>query len=79
MSYIRRFADSFSALGLILGLAFFSISLTPSLLPRTFIFQGILSGVVFSAGYGIGKAGYWIWKFMELRDVAGRLAKTMLW
>jgi len=62
-----------------MGLALFCASLTPSLLPRTFVAQGILSGVVFAKGYGIGKAWHWIWKFMQLRDVTGRLARIVTW
>ena len=40
--------------GLVAALIFFWISLTPSLLPRTWLFQGIVSGLSASAGYGIG-------------------------
>ena len=58
MSYLRRIAASFSATGLIFGLEFLCASLTPSLLPRVSVAQEIPSGVVFSAGYSIGKAGY---------------------
>ncbi len=76
---IACIAASISATGLILALAFFCISLTPSLLPRVFVVQGVLSGVVFAAGYGIGRAGYWVWKFMELRDMTGRLARIVTW
>ncbi|BCS98925.1 membrane protein [Desulfoluna limicola] len=38
-----------------------------------------MSGVVFSAGYGIGTAGHWVWTFMELRDFSGRLARVLTW
>ena len=79
MSFIHRFAKSFSAVGLILGLTFFCASLTPSLLPRHFVVQGVLSGFVFAAGYGIGRTGHWLWKFMELKDMTGRAAVTVTW
>jgi uncharacterized membrane protein len=79
MPFIQRIVASFSAVGLILGLTLFCASLTPSLLPREFVVQGVLSGVVFAAGYGIGKAGHWVWKFMELRDVTGRFARILTW
>ena len=79
MSYIRRIAVSFSATGMILGMGFFCVSLTPSLLPRAVVVQGILSGVVFAAGYGIGTAGHWTWTFMELRDITGRWARGLTW
>jgi uncharacterized membrane protein len=78
MRYLRQFADSFSAIGLILGLAFFCVSLTPSLLPRNYVVQGVLSGFVFVAGYGIGWSGHWVWKFMEVKEVTGRLARLMI-
>ena len=79
MLYFRNITASFSTIGLILGLTFFCISLTPSLLPRDHIVQGVLSGVVFATGYGIGRLGHWVWKFMELEDVRGRLARIVLW
>ncbi len=79
MRYFRKFASSFSATGLILGLTFFCISLTPSLLPRDFVVQGILSGIVFVSGYSIGWTGHWVWKFMELKEVTGGLARIMTW
>jgi len=79
MNSIRRFAASFSVTGLILGLGFFSVSLTPSLLPRATAAQGILSGVVFAAGYGIGIAGRWLWRYMELRDLPRRLNVILAW
>nr|WP_163502332.1 alpha/beta-hydrolase family protein [Halomonas socia] len=61
----------FSALGLLVGTLFFAISLTPSLLPRTFIVQGVISGLSFSAGYGLGVMGRWLWAYLEL-PVPGR-------
>jgi uncharacterized membrane protein len=78
MKYINLFAGSFSTIGFILGLAFFCISLTPSLLPRNFIVQGILSGVVFTAGYIIGRASHWLWHFMELTELTGRPARISI-
>lgn len=76
MNYLHKFIGSFSVIGLILGLVFFCISLTPSLLPRNFIVQGVLSGVVFSAGYIIGRFVHWLWTFMEFKELSGRLAKV---
>ena len=78
MIYIRQFIGSLSAIGLILGLVFFCISLTPSLLPRNFLVQGILSGIVFIAGYIIGRSGHWLWRFMELKELTGRPAKISI-
>ena len=79
MLNLRQFTGSFSTTGLILGLAFFCASLTPSLLPREYVVQGVLSGLVFVAGYGFGWSGHWVWKFMELREMTGRLARVVTW
>jgi len=79
MAYHHRIISSFSVTGLIVGLVFFCASLAPSLLPRNFVVQGILSGVVFAAGYGIGVFGHSIWKYMELGGITGRSARVMTW
>ena len=79
MPLIQRILASFSLLGLIFGLTLFCASLTPSLLPRESVEQGLLSGFVFTAGYGIGMAGHGIWTFMGLRDMTGRYASLLKW
>lgn len=79
MSFINRFVESLSVSGLILGLALLCASLTPSLLPRGVVHQGVLSGVVFAVGYGIGRAGLWLWRFMQLGDLTGRSARALTW
>ncbi len=56
----------FSAVGLLAGTLFFAASLTPSLIPRGFVVQGVLSGVAFSIGYGIGVLGLRLWHYLEL-------------
>ena len=43
-------------LGLVGALVFFLISLTPSLLPRHPLFQGLVGGVAAAIGYGVGSA-----------------------
>jgi uncharacterized membrane protein len=42
---------------LVVGAVFVCLSLTPSLLPRSPVFQGWLSGIVAAIGYGLGVAG----------------------
>ena len=42
--------------GLIGALIFFIVSVSPSLLPRGALFQGILSGISITIGYGLGSA-----------------------
>lgn len=66
------FLRSFSAFGLMLGTLFFAASLTPSLVPRAPVVQGLLGGICLAAGYGIGvlvRAG---WLALELPVLTGR-------
>lgn len=53
-----------SAPGLILAGLFFTASLTPSLIPRGDLAQGILAGSVAAIGYWIGAALFWLWRYM---------------
>jgi uncharacterized membrane protein len=57
---------------------FFAASLTPTLLPRSFLTQGVLSGFALAAGYGIGVSGRWLWAYMELPQLKGRLLVAKL-
>ncbi len=72
----RRAWDSFSTGGLLLGTLFFSASLTPSLLPRSFLTQGVLSGCSLAAGYGVGEFGSWLWTYIELMHPNGRFLRV---
>ncbi|RDE09843.1 alpha/beta hydrolase [Pelagibacterium lacus] len=65
--------------GLFLGLVFFALSLTPSLIPRHFLIQSVLSGCVFAAGYGIGVFVEWLWNFMGLKLPTRRWAYYAHW
>lgn len=68
---------SYSAVGLLAGTLFFAASLTPSLLPRTFVTQGVLSGVSMAAGYGVGLLGLLLWNYMELPQPRARTARII--
>jgi uncharacterized membrane protein len=57
---------SLSGAGLLLGTLFFAASLTPTLIPRTYLTQGVLGGGVFAIGYGLGVFWRWLWSYMEL-------------
>ncbi len=56
----------FSTTGLLFGIFFFALSMTPSLLPRTDLFQGLISGLSLSAGYAIGVLVIWFWNYFQL-------------
>ncbi len=62
----------FSTVGLLAGTLFFAFSLTPSLLPRPFYAQGIISGLSFTAGYALGFAGHSLWSYLELPSLGRR-------
>ena len=53
--------------GTAVGMLFLWLSLTPSLLPRGPLFQGLVSGVAGAIGYGLGVFGVWLVRFMRSR------------
>ncbi len=55
-----------SGIGLIVGTFFMAASLTPSLIPRSDLVQGVLAGVSFTAGYGIALLLKWLWLYVQL-------------
>lgn len=73
--WLGRRLDAISTGGWLFGLLFFSLSLTPSLIPRHFTVQGILCGCAFAAGYGIGIFLEWLWNFLQLRWPNRRVAR----
>ena len=58
-----------SVTGLVSATAFLSASLTPSLIPRHWLFQAIVSGIVAAAGYGIGTALLDGWRRLRAPEV----------
>jgi uncharacterized membrane protein len=62
--WIRRYTFTGSAVGLV----FLWFSLTPSLLPRGPLFQGLVSGVSGAAGYGIGVFAVWLVRYMRSKE-----------
>jgi uncharacterized membrane protein len=66
--------------GQVLGALFFIASLTPSLVPRGYVAQGLLSGVCFSLGYLIGVALAALWRRLMLPELGrGRLQQVLRW
>lgn len=50
------------------ALIFAVLSFTPSLLPRSGLFQGVLAGINGAIGYGVGVALAWVWREYANRD-----------
>lgn len=71
--WITRLRNPLSVTGLLVGTLFLAASLTPSLIPRPYVVQGVLSGVSLAIGYGIGVLAKWLWYYLEL-PVPGRRA-----
>ena len=52
-----RWIGRFSVVEVLVGTLLFALSLTPSLVPRPPLVQGLIAGVSFSAGYAVGLFG----------------------
>ncbi len=59
---------SHNSLGLLLAALFFSASLTPSLMPRDPVLQGLAGGLLAVIGYEIGRLLLWLWRFGQLPE-----------
>jgi uncharacterized membrane protein len=66
-----------SRAGLSSAVLFFAFSLSPSLLPRTAVMQGVVSGITVALGYGIGTLLRWAAGYLGVRAPRGR-ARTLL-
>ncbi|WP_246666009.1 alpha/beta-hydrolase family protein [Aquamicrobium sp. LC103] len=78
-SWLFAPARTLSVVGILLGTLFFAASLTPSLLPRAPLMQGVLSGCSFAAGYGIGVFSRWLWTYMGFRLPNARFRTNITW
>ena len=58
--------------GTAVGMVFLLLSMTPSLLPRGPLFQGLVSGAAGAIGYGLGVFGVWLVRFMQSRPSSPR-------
>lgn len=70
---------SFSFVGLVFATLFLAASVTPSLLPRNFMVQGLLSGFALAVGYGIGICGLLLYEFLEFPKPTDRLQRISKW
>lgn len=73
MQWVWRWLRQFCTTGLLLGTLFFAFSLTPSLIPRPSVIQGIISGFSFASGYALGVMARWLWNYLELPIPSRRL------
>lgn len=76
-AFFQSHLESLSGVGLLLGTLFFAASLTPTLVPRTYLTQGVLGGTCLAAGYGLGVLWHWLWAYLELPEPRGRAARIV--
>lgn len=70
--FIRRQLLSLSGVGLMLGALFFAAALTPTLIPRSYLTQGVLAGGCFAIGYFAGIMWRRLWHYLELPEPSAR-------
>ncbi|MEM6323499.1 MAG: alpha/beta-hydrolase family protein [Pseudomonadota bacterium] len=75
MQILRTLIAVFSVPCLLVGLLFFATSLTPSLIPRGPLVQGVLGGLVTALGYLLGHVISVLWQAAELPKLGPRTAK----
>lgn len=68
-------ARHYTFFGTAFGLIFVWFSLTPSLLPRGPLFQGLVSGAAGATGYGLGVFGVWLVRYMRSAETSPRAPK----
>ncbi|WP_374222857.1 alpha/beta hydrolase [Williamsia sp. CHRR-6] len=74
-SYVHR--NSFT--GTAVAVVFWWLSLTPSLLPRTPLFQGVVSGAAAATGYAVGAFFAWLARYLLSRDTPWRTPRWYVW
>ncbi|OSP53609.1 alpha/beta-hydrolase family protein [Pseudoruegeria sp. SK021] len=75
MSFFRRL-PSISVLSLLSGLLLAAASLTPSLIPRDMLFQGLLAGVAMAIGYLLMRFALALWCALEIPTLKGKPASV---
>lgn len=76
---LASFVQSLSRPGLVLGTLFVAAALTPTLVPRSAIAQGLINGLSFSAGYAIAVLSVLAWHALMLPRPVGRVLMWCQW
>jgi uncharacterized membrane protein len=78
-NWLVEYKNSFSFVGLLFATLFFAVSVTPSLLPRIYFVQGVLSAFALAIGYGVGLGLLGIYRFLELPEPRERVRHILKW
>jgi uncharacterized membrane protein len=68
----HRWFPRLNWLGLAFGTLAFGLSLTPSLLPRPWLFEGVIAGLGFALGYGLGVLVSWLLRALRVPEPSAR-------
>ncbi|WP_108837509.1 alpha/beta-hydrolase family protein [Tateyamaria sp. Alg231-49] len=78
MHIIKRILASFSVPCVLFGFLFFAASLTPSLIPRGPMVQGVLGGLVMALGYLVARIVGLLWRAGDLPQLTGQTARLTM-
>lgn len=77
--HLQHYLRSLGRTGVVVALLFFAVSQTPSLLPRSWPIQGLLSGISAAGGYGVGVVIRWVFKHLPFPAASTRLQRWSWW
>lgn len=77
--FVKTLTTRPSATGIVLGTVLMALSLTPSLIPRTWIVQGAIAALAFVCGYAIVVGLAALWRYLELPTLAPRTEARLAW
>ncbi|MBD9699219.1 alpha/beta-hydrolase family protein [Flavimobilis sp. GY10621] len=72
---VRAWASGLSTTGLWIALLFFCASLTPSLIPRVWLYQALVTGVSVAVGYAVGRACVGLVRLLGFRTTPSETAR----
>src|ERR1700722_260043 len=72
------FVAPLSPLGLMLRAAAFVAALTPSMIPRPGVLQGVEAGIAFALLYGVGTGASALWSWLEAPVLDKRYSRAFL-
>lgn len=73
---LSRYWKSFSFVGLVFATLFFAASVTPSLVPRNYFFQGLLCGLALTIGYALGVCGVLLYHYLEIPEPSEKIQRV---